>query len=247
MIERISRQLKERPANSIKELVLDNCPRCHSIEGLTDEFTSLTVLSMINVGLQSLDKFPKLPNLEKLYLSDNRLSNGLENLHGCPNLSVLILAGNKFKSIEQIQPLTTLTKLSLLDLANCPVTKEEKYREKIFEMFPQLKYLDNIDRDGVERDSDDDDEDEDDEEIDEENEEEEENENEPGLNALYNGTLEDDDDEDSYKGQSGDDEEDEEEDLSDDADESADPIQLSKGEKRKHVEENEENNQTKKI
>jgi len=56
----------------IKELNLDNC-RSTTIEGLTDEFTTLEKLSLINVGLTSLKNFPKLPSLKKLELSDNRL------------------------------------------------------------------------------------------------------------------------------------------------------------------------------
>lgn len=55
----------------IKELNLDNC-RSTSIEGLTDEFTALEKLSLINVGLTSLKSFPKLASLKKLELSDNR-------------------------------------------------------------------------------------------------------------------------------------------------------------------------------
>ena len=55
----------------IKELNLDNC-RSTNIEGLTDEFTALEKLSLINVGLTSLKSFPKLPSLKKLELSDNR-------------------------------------------------------------------------------------------------------------------------------------------------------------------------------
>lgn len=55
----------------ITELNLDNC-RSTNIDGLTDEFTALESLSLINVGLTSLKGFPKLPNLKKLELSDNR-------------------------------------------------------------------------------------------------------------------------------------------------------------------------------
>lgn len=55
----------------ITELNLDNC-RSTNIVGLTDEFTALESLSLINVGLTSLKGFPKLPNLKKLELSDNR-------------------------------------------------------------------------------------------------------------------------------------------------------------------------------
>ena len=55
----------------ITELNLDNC-RSTNIVGLTDEFTALESLSLINVGLTTLKGFPKLPNLKKLELSDNR-------------------------------------------------------------------------------------------------------------------------------------------------------------------------------
>lgn len=55
----------------ITELNLDNC-RSTNIVGLTDEYTALETLSLINVGLTSLKGFPKLPNLKKLELSDNR-------------------------------------------------------------------------------------------------------------------------------------------------------------------------------
>jgi len=139
MVQRISLEVQRREPSSIKELVLDNCARCYSIQGLTDDFSNLRVLSIINVGLQSLAKFPKLPKLRKLYLSDNRLSSGLENLEGCPNLTLLILAGNKFKSIDELKPLAKLPKLSILDLMNCEVTKIDGYKETMFDMLPQLK------------------------------------------------------------------------------------------------------------
>jgi hypothetical protein len=44
-------------------------------------------------------------------LSDNRLSSGLENLEGCPNLTLVILAGNKFKSIDELKPLVRIKNL----------------------------------------------------------------------------------------------------------------------------------------
>ena len=51
----------------IQDLNLDNC-RATQIEGLTDEFTSLTTLSLINVGLTTLKGFPNLPSLRKVLL-----------------------------------------------------------------------------------------------------------------------------------------------------------------------------------
>ena len=49
-----------------------------------------------------------------------------------------------------------LSNLKSLDLFNCEVTNEEDYREKVFELLPNLKYLDGYDRDDQEADDDDD-------------------------------------------------------------------------------------------
>ena len=49
----------------VKDLILDNT-HATQIEGLTDEYTALESLSLINVGLISLKGFPKLPNLQKV-------------------------------------------------------------------------------------------------------------------------------------------------------------------------------------
>ena len=101
---RIEQQLKGQTKDAIKELNLDMC-RSQKIEGLTDEFVNLQVLSINNVGLITLDGFPRLPSLKRLELSDNRLSDGLMNLVGCPNLSYLNLSGNKIKDLNQLEPL----------------------------------------------------------------------------------------------------------------------------------------------
>lgn len=86
------------------DLNLDNS-RSATIVGLSDEYVSLETLSMINVGLTSLKGFPKLPKLKRLELSDNRISGGLELLHGSPNLTSLNLSGNKIREFEKLKPL----------------------------------------------------------------------------------------------------------------------------------------------
>ena len=55
---------------------------------------NLESLSLINVGLTSLKGFPKLPNLKRLELSDNRISSGLNLLHGSSKLTHINLSGN---------------------------------------------------------------------------------------------------------------------------------------------------------
>lgn len=125
----------------IKELNLDNC-RSTNIVGLTDEFCNLEILSLINVGLTSLKGFPKLPNLRKLELSDNRINNGLNLLATSPKLTHLNLSGNKIKDLDTLEPLKDFKYLKNLDLFNNEATTIENYREKIFKLIPSLKYLD---------------------------------------------------------------------------------------------------------
>ncbi|XP_053962159.1 acidic leucine-rich nuclear phosphoprotein 32 family member A isoform X1 [Anastrepha obliqua] len=159
MEKRIELERRARKANQITELNLDNC-RSTSIVGLTDEYTALESLSLINVGLTTLKGFPKLPNLKKLELSDNRISNGLNYLTTSPKLQYLNLSGNKIKDLETLKPLEEFKHLAVLDLFNNEATQIENYREKIFEMVKSLKFLDGFDANDVEAPSDGEDDDE---------------------------------------------------------------------------------------
>lgn len=46
--------------------------------------------------------------LFQLELSDNRISAGLNNLSGCPNLTHLSLSGNKIKDLGTLEPLVSI-------------------------------------------------------------------------------------------------------------------------------------------
>jgi len=145
MDERIKLEIRDKQPSEVVELVLDNC-KATQISGLTSEFSSLTTLSMINVGLTSFDGFPKLPSLRTIDLSDNKLSGELEKLvENCPKLYHVNLCANKIATYESLLPLQKLEELTALDLFDCSVTEIKDYREKVFEMLPQLKYLDGFD------------------------------------------------------------------------------------------------------
>ncbi|XP_060660371.1 acidic leucine-rich nuclear phosphoprotein 32 family member A isoform X2 [Drosophila nasuta] len=159
MEKRIELERRARKTNQITELNLDNC-RSTSIVGLTDEYTALESLSLINVGLTTLKGFPKLPNLKKLELSDNRISSGLNYLTTSPNIQYLNLSGNKIKDLETLKPLVEFKNLAVLDLFNNDATQVDNYREKIFKMLPSLNFLDGFDANDVEAQSDGDDDDE---------------------------------------------------------------------------------------
>lgn len=146
MEKRIELEKRGKTPEQIQELNLDNC-RSTAIVGLTEEFVNLESLSLINVGLTSLKGFPKLPNLKKLELSDNRISSGLNLLHGSPKLTHLNLSGNKIKGLDTLEPLKEFKNLKNLDLFNCEVTSIDNYRDRVFELILSLKYLDGYDRD----------------------------------------------------------------------------------------------------
>ncbi|XP_014860306.1 PREDICTED: acidic leucine-rich nuclear phosphoprotein 32 family member E isoform X2 [Poecilia mexicana] len=164
MKKRITLELRNRSPAEIVELVVDNSRSADGeVEGLTDEFTELEFLSVVNVGLSSLAKLPSLPKLRKLELSDNNLSGSLDTLaQKCPNLTYLNLSGNKIKELSTLEALQNLKSLQSLDLFNCEITSLEDYRESVFELLPQVTYLDGFDQEDNEApDSEADDEDED--------------------------------------------------------------------------------------
>ena len=163
-------------------LTLDGAVKC--LHGklpppkLLERFQSLQHLSIANVGVSSLEKFPRLRNLQSLILSDNRIAGGLEFLVGAglDSLRDLDLSNNRIQYIEDLAPLSRLRLVSL-DLYECPVTKVKDYRSKVFGMIKSLKYLDKMDADENERPETDEEEEEDDD-------EDEEDEDDPGSGEI---------------------------------------------------------------
>merc|ERR1712071_414541 len=235
MEKRIELEKRGRTPDQIKELNLDNC-RSTAIVGLNDDFVGLESLSLINVGLTSLKGFPKLPNLRKLELSDNRISSGLNALHGSTKLTSLNLSGNKIRDLETLEPLKEFKMLRSLDLFNCDVTTREDYREKVFQLLTSLKYLDGYYCDDREAEDDEhsdpeDPEEDEDEGVEDEGEDEggegedevgedeageEEADEDVGLDAIYKDNLEEESEGEDYEGIPG---EESEEDLEEEEEE----------------------------
>uniref|UniRef100_A0A8C4TJU5 Acidic leucine-rich nuclear phosphoprotein 32 family member n=1 Tax=Erpetoichthys calabaricus TaxID=27687 RepID=A0A8C4TJU5_ERPCA len=110
MKKRIHLELRNRTPSDMRELVLDNCrSNDGKIEGLTSGFVNLEFLSLINVGLTSVSDLPKLAQLKKLELSDNKISGGLDVLaENLPKLTHLNLSGNKLRDISTLEPLVSV-------------------------------------------------------------------------------------------------------------------------------------------
>lgn len=207
-------------ASPVRSLTLDGAVKCYSGRlpppTLLEKFQNLEHLSIANVGLSSLEKFPRLGNLQRLILSDNRISGGLEFLVEANLLSLrdLDLSNNRIQYFEDLAPLARL-KLVSLDLYECPVTKIKDYRARVFGLIETLKYLDKLDFDENEEDDEDEDE-EDDGEVDGEDrlrsggagpssggggviDVDEDESEEDGVVGLENGDVEDDEDDDDLE------------------------------------------------
>ncbi|KRX73729.1 Iron-sulfur cluster assembly enzyme ISCU, mitochondrial [Trichinella sp. T6] len=240
--------MKGREPEQTVALCLDNW-RNPDIEQLSERFVNLEELSLVNVGLQSLKKFPKLESLKKLDLSDNFIANGLENLLNCPNLKHIQLNGNKINDFQQLECLKELKNLTHLDLFNCGVTDEEGYRQRIFAMIPQLKYVDGVDANDEYEDSDAEydvedeeeeaeDEDQEDEERGSDDNEEEEEEDEEEEDEEAEVEAEDSDGEEIENEEEGESQEEDEEDMNNDGidedDDEDEEVPEVRGKKRKH-------------
>eukprot|EP00262_Sarcandra_glabra_P019931 TRINITY_DN7752_c0_g1_i1.p1 TRINITY_DN7752_c0_g1~~TRINITY_DN7752_c0_g1_i1.p1 ORF type:complete len:435 (-),score=158.95 TRINITY_DN7752_c0_g1_i1:302-1606(-) len=164
--------------SSARTLTLDGVVKC--VQGrlpppdLLERFNSLEHLSIANVGVSTLERFPRLPNLQKLNLSDNRIAGGLEHLVGAglDSLRDLDLSNNRIQSIDDLAPLAQL-KIVSLDLYECPVTRIKDYRSRVFALIRSLKYLDKMDAEENERP-----------ESDEEEDDEEEEDDDPGSGEI---------------------------------------------------------------
>ncbi|XP_019873307.1 acidic leucine-rich nuclear phosphoprotein 32 family member A [Aethina tumida] len=246
MEKRVELEKRGRNPEDIKELNLDNS-RSTSIVGLTDEFSNLESLSLINVGLTSLKGFPKLPNLKKLELSDNRINNGLNLLETSPKLTHLNLSGNKIRDLDTLEPLKNFKNLKNLDLFNNEVTTVDSYREKIFKMIPNLKYLDGYDAEDKEADDSDAEEEvngnEDDTDEEGTSDDDDDLDVSVGLRAVYSENLDEMSDEGDYEAveeEEYDDVIEEEEEEDDGSEDDAQSPNVSRGKKRK-LEDGEEN------
>uniref|UniRef100_A0A0D9X1B8 U2A'/phosphoprotein 32 family A C-terminal domain-containing protein n=1 Tax=Leersia perrieri TaxID=77586 RepID=A0A0D9X1B8_9ORYZ len=186
----------EGSSSPARSLTLDGAVKC--LHGrlpaaeILERYQSLEHLSIAGVGVASLAGFPRLRNLTRLTLSDNRIAGGLDHLvaAGLASLRDLDLSNNRIQDVGDLAPLANLRLVSL-DLYECPVTRVKDYRSKVFAMIRTLKYLDKMDADENERpESDDDDDDGDGDGDGEEDDDDDDDEDEdPGSGEVANGGV----------------------------------------------------------
>jgi len=136
--------LRNRTYGPFKEIYLDGF-RSHirSFDRLRGiNVSKVEKLSMINMRLAGLTTIPRMPKLESLDLSDNKITGNLQRLYVCPKLNYLNLSRNKIKTIETLVPLRTFKCLQSLDLFGNDVIYIDNYRKRVFALLKALRYLD---------------------------------------------------------------------------------------------------------
>jgi len=141
----IDKELKQRSAGEITELLLDNCKSKEIVGFKGHNFDKVNHLSFIGCDLETLNGLENLPEVRVLDLSENKISS-IEKIPEClPKLYHLNICGNPLSTVEQLKPLNKLANLQALDVFDCPVTDTDEYRTKIFEAIPNLKFLNGYD------------------------------------------------------------------------------------------------------
>ncbi|CAD8189621.1 unnamed protein product [Paramecium pentaurelia] len=138
---------------------------------LLAKYNDLICLEFNDCKLSSLDNLIGFPNLTKLRLCNNYLDkNSLQHIiQHFPKVTYLDISGNKKISQDDLKVL-----VELKELQHLVFNEKDIDRALLFELIPQLSYIDHKDKTGneVEDEENDDEEDEDDDDEDEDEEDE---------------------------------------------------------------------------
>ncbi|KAI9209618.1 uncharacterized protein BJ171DRAFT_453769 [Polychytrium aggregatum] len=106
---------------------------------------SLAELTKLSVAHNNIHQFPDLTKnsqIREIRLNDNKISSIPETIRFLPSLEILDLGKNQIATFADIAPLSSLIKLTHLNLKGNPICEKENYRESILKMLPSLRILD---------------------------------------------------------------------------------------------------------
>ena len=140
----LQENLGEHEPKEIEELILDDLFK--DCDELTEEhkealeqYSNLIHLSINGLGLKTLKNFPCIPNLYILQVKNNKLTGEDfdEILKLYPGLYKLKVSNNLIKSIDVFAPLEK-SKIKKIEIEDNPVNLNDKYREELFNIMPNL-------------------------------------------------------------------------------------------------------------
>lgn len=128
-------------------LVLSHNNITGSLHGWMAGLDNLKKLSLSNNNLQDLKGLPHLPALQELRVNHCSLSQLPKSLKASRRLKILEAGGNDITSLKDVQVIQELVYLEQLSFRGCPVAVDTRgvkmYQERIVEMVPRLRILDN--------------------------------------------------------------------------------------------------------
>ncbi len=118
-----------------KEFILSKYPN------ITD-ITEIKKLNLYAEDLLDISLISKMPKIEVVSLSSNQISS-LSPLTNCLNVREIYLRNNNIDSFKELTHLKHLMNLKVLWLEGNPICNDIYYREKVFNILPQVIFLDN--------------------------------------------------------------------------------------------------------
>ena len=118
-----------------KEFILSKYPN------ITD-ITEIKKLNLYAEDLLDISLISKMPKIEVVSLSSNQISS-LSPLANCLNVREIYLRNNNIDSFKELTHLKHLMNLKVLWLEGNPICNDIYYREKVFNILPQVIFLDN--------------------------------------------------------------------------------------------------------
>lgn len=110
----------------------------------TDNFESIKNLNLWGNNIDDITLLSEMPLLEIISLSMNHIKD-LSVFRNLKNLRELYLKDNQINDFNQIENLKNCPKLEILCLIDNPIAKQPNYRQKILDILPNLKKLDDLD------------------------------------------------------------------------------------------------------
>ena len=104
---------------------------------------NIRILNIWGNQISDISILSSFPSLEKINLNSNQIED-ISALKNLTNIRELYLKENQIKDWNQIEYLKNNKKLEKLNLINNPICNSVNYFQKIIEILPQLKEIDNI-------------------------------------------------------------------------------------------------------
>ena len=115
----------------------------NKINNVNNDPKNIRFLNIWGNQISDISILSAFPSLEKINLNSNQIED-ISSFKNLTNVRELSLKDNKIKDIKQIEYLKNNKKLEKLILINNPICNTQNYFQKIIEILPQLKELDNI-------------------------------------------------------------------------------------------------------